>query len=241
MVVHVLTDPADLNVAIADAICAHAVRAVEARGRFFWVLSGGSTPRSLYKLLTTPQWRGRIEWSRVEFFWSDERAVPPDHADSNFRMVREILLDPLSIQSAHIHRMPAERANLDEAAADYELEINTCLGTTPDGAKVPFDLMLLGLGEDAHTASLFPNTRALLARDRLVVANKVPQTGAARLTMTAPCLNRSRAVFFMVSGAAKAQAVAETLGPPDPQRLPAQLLNPAVTEWFLDTFAASRL
>ncbi len=242
--VRVFPSQEQLDSALAGAVSALAARAIGERGRFVWVLSGGNTPRPLYRLLASPAWRARVDWPRVEFFWSDERAVPPDHPESNYRMVRETLLEPLRIAPERIHRMQGERADLDAAAVDYEREIAVCLSGGPGESDDLFDLILLGLGADAHTASLFPHARALDARDRAVVASEAPQLRSKRLTMTHPRLNRARNTFFLVCGASKASAVAAVMeGPRDPQRFPAQLIHSDAggIVWFMDAAAAAGL
>ncbi len=225
--------------------CAHLARhAIQARGRITMVLSGGSTPRRLYELLAAPPYRGQIDWTRVEFFWGDERAVPPDHKDSNFRMVKEALLQTLSIPATHIHRMPAERADRAAAAADYQTEIAHVFEVPADGAPPAFDLVLLGLGPDGHTASLFPHTVALKEVVRWVVPNHVPQLGTDRLTLTPVILNRAACIIFLAAGAEKAAALADVLeGPADTERLPAQLSRPETGRlvWLIDRAAAARL
>lgn len=201
-------------------------------------LGGGSTPQRLYEMLST-KYATRVDWSRVLFFWGDERAVPPTHADSNFRMAKNSLLDPLDISSRQIHRMEGERANLAEAARDYEDRLRATLS----GAPPVVDLVLLGMGADGHTASLFPGTEALEETERLVVANHVPQLSADRLTMTFPLLNAASHIMFVVIGEAKAAALAAVMeGPTHVRQLPSQGVTGAeVIEWWLDAAAASQL
>jgi 6-phosphogluconolactonase len=220
-----------------------AADAIAERGRFAVALSGGATPRRLYEVLAEPPLRSSVAWERVEFFWGDERAVPPAHPDSNYRMARLALLDPLAVDPARIHRLEGERADLDAAARDYEAEIARVLGGAP-GAPPAFDLVLLGLGRDAHTASLFPGTAALAEARRWVVAHFVPALGANRLTFTFPLLAAAAHVVFLVAGSDKALPVAEVLeGAHDPSRLPAQGVRPASGRlvWLLDRHAAGKL
>lgn len=239
--IHVAPTSVESNLAIAQAICTVATQAIREQGRFTWVLSGGSTPKALFELLVTSQWRNRLEWPLVEFFWGDERPVARDHPDSNFRMAREVLLDPLRIDASRIHRMQGDHPDLDAAATAYEDEITAVLGTGSENSPVPFDLVLLGLGDDGHTASLFPHSPALKVPGRAVVANAVPQLQTCRLTMTAARLNCAKAIFFLVQGPNKAHAAATILqGPRDPPRYPAQLIS-ASAEWFLDEAAAQNL
>ncbi len=218
--------------------------AIARRERASVALSGGSTPRLLFRRLAQRPLRDELDWSRVEFFWGDERAVPADHEESNYRMAREELLEKLASPPQRIHRMPAERPDLDRAARDYQAELARVFGVPERGQPPAFDLVLLGLGADAHTASLFPATDALDERERWVVANHVPKLAADRLTLTPVVLNRAAHVLFLVVGRDKASAVAEVLeGPRDPKRLPAQLVRPesGALTWLLDEAAASGL
>ena len=213
--------------------------AEQARGRFVVALSGGSTPRRLYELLAREPFRRQIPWASVEFFWGDERTVPPDHPDSNFRMAKEVLLAPLGISPARIHRIEAERPDRDAAARAYETELARVLGEPPR-----LDLVLLGLGADGHTASIFPQTPAVRERVRWVVAHHVPALGADRITLTAPIINQAACVVFLVAGAEKATAVARVLhGPREPDLLPAQLIAPEHGRllWLLEREAARLL
>ncbi len=197
----------------ARRIAAACQQAQDARGVFSWALSGGSTPRTTYRLLR----EARIDWSRVEIFWSDERAVPADSPHSNQRMAREALLDGVPIPSASIHPMQPDPADLDGAALAYEAEMRRVLG---EDARV--DLALLGLGDDAHTASLFPGTAALDEAERLVVANVAPVI-APRLTWTPRALRAARCILVLVVGASKRAALTRALQSPyDPKRVPIQ-------------------
>lgn len=208
------------------------------------VLSGGNTPAYLYRLLTNPRWRERVHWPRLSFFWSDERPVPPTHADSNFRMAWETLLAPLGVHGSQVHRMRGEANDLHAAAREYE-ETIACEFHTFLGATVPrFDFVLLGMGADGHTASLFPHTPALEERRRWVVANFVPELRSTRLTLTYPILNAARCVMFLVTGANKAQAVARVFDPRTPvEDCPARGVCPVDGKllWILDRAAASQL
>lgn len=189
------------------------------------VLSGGNTPPHLFASLTSPTWRGCVDWDRIDWFWGDERAVPPDHADSNYRMARETLFDPLGIDEAHIHRMPADASDLDRAAVGYEQLIRELVPAGADGVPV-FDLALLGVGEDGHTASLFPATPGLTESRRLVVAHAVASLGACRMTMTYPLLRAARQVLFLVMGRPKAGIMRRILSQPHDGGLPAAALRP---------------
>jgi 6-phosphogluconolactonase len=227
----------------ADECVRLAREAVAARGRFTFVLSGGSTPRRLFQLLSGPPWRNQVDWAKVEVFWGDERCVPPDDPESNYRMAHEALLTKVPISPDHVHRIQAERPDLDGAAGDYQAEIARVFGVPDTGAPPSFDLVLLGMGPCGHTASLFPHTAALKETTRWVVANHVPQKNTDRITMTTAILNRAAQVAFLVAGADKTPVLAEVLeGPADPDRLPSQLIRPSGTlTWFLDQAAAAKL
>jgi 6-phosphogluconolactonase len=238
-IIHRFTDTADLFRAAAQAVIDIGTAAIDARGRFIVALAGGSTPKGVYQLPAKPGFRDQFDWHRVEWFWGDDRTVAADHPDSNFRMADEALLTPLDIQPGRVHRMRGDADDLAAAAVEYAAEI----GDVFDGAPPQFDLILLGIGDDGHTASLFPCTAALDAGDAWVVANDVPQLETWRLTMTALLINRAHHVHFLVTGAGKAPRLVEILeGPADPQRLPSQSIAPAgKLEWFIDDAAGSLL
>jgi 6-phosphogluconolactonase len=242
--VEVHADSAALVTAAADRVRRAADEAVRARGRFTIALAGGSTPRRLYAALAEmPADPPAIRWRQVHVFWGDERTVPPDHADSNYRMAREAMLDRLAIPDDQIHRMKGEYLDTAHAAREYEHDLVECFGLTA-GDRPRFDLILLGMGPDGHTASLFPGTAALGERDRLVVSNHVPVFETDRLTLTVPAINAARAVVFLVEGASKAPMLHEVLeGPRDPNRLPSQLIAPAdgTLTWMVDAAAAANL
>jgi 6-phosphogluconolactonase len=236
----------------AEAVCRAAAKefvhlagvAIAVRGYLTVVLAGGSTPRRMYQLLAQAPFRPQIDWTKVLFFWGDERAVPPEHPDSNYHMARESFLRTLHIPDGHVHRMPAERTDHGAAARDYQDEIAVACGAAAQGQPPAFDLVLLGLGADGHTASLFPYTDVLQETGRWVVVHHVPQLAAYRMTLTPIILNRAACVIFLVAGSDKARTVASVLeGPDDPRGLPAQLIRPSSGQllWFLDNAAASRL
>ncbi|HET6577081.1 MAG TPA: 6-phosphogluconolactonase [Gemmatimonadales bacterium] len=230
---HVFADPAALALAGAARIAAAAAEAIAARGRFRLVLAGGDTPRQTYEVLTGPEFVARVDWPRVEFFWGDERCVPPDDPRSNYRMARESLLDRVPIVPENVHRIRGEE-DPARAALEYEERL---------GGLLP-DLVLLGLGVDGHTASLFPGLAAVRERDRRVVAEYVGTVEAWRVTMTPPLLNSARAVAFLVSGAGKAGPLRQVLqGGLPPDLLPARAIHPASgrLDWLLDAAAASGL
>jgi 6-phosphogluconolactonase len=234
--VNVYDNPEDLAQAAASEFAARAGEAIGERGRSAVVLAGGSTPRAMYGFLAR-DYRDRIDWNNVHVFFGDERGVPPDHDDSNYKMARESLLDHVPLGS--VHRMQGELPP-DEAAEAYEQELRDFFGP---GDLPRFDLILLGTGDDGHTASLFPETSALEVHDRWAVANPVPKLETTRITLTVPVINAARTVYFLVAGEGKAGPVAEILeGNPDPREYPASLIQPANgPTWMLDRAAASGL
>lgn len=232
----------ELAVAAAALFVQVAEEATHNRGRFTVALAGGSTPRPLYELLATPPYRDRIDWSVTHLFWGDERTVPPDHEDSNYRMVAKSLLAGIEIPWENVHRIEGERPPQD-AADVYEAMLREHFDLRV-GEYPRFDFVLLGLGSDGHTASLFPDLDELHERNRLVVAPYVPIFDAHRISLTVPVINAARTVCFLVSGAMKANAVHAVLeGEHDPSRWPAQYVQPHEGQlvWLLDEAAASRL
>ncbi len=228
----------------AEEFVLRANEAVEARGRFMVTLSGGSTPKRMFEMLADSPYRDQVAWPMVHVFWGDERSVPPDHRDSNYRLANEAMLARLPIPIAQIHRIEAERTDRDAAARDYQTTIAKAFGVDPNGEPPAFDLVLLGMGPDGHTASLFPETTALTETKRWVVVNFVPKFTTDRVTLTTPILNQAREVLFLVAGADKAQPLAEVLeGPADVARLPSQLIHPKTGKllWFIDRLAATKL
>jgi 6-phosphogluconolactonase len=183
-------------------------RAVDKSDRFIVVLAGGSTPRSLYRLLTETPYRERVPWHKSYFVFGDERCVPPDDETSNYRMVRETLFDPLEIPEVRVLRMKGEQVPA-EAARRYEVRLGDLF---LNRSNRHFDLVLLGVGPDGHTASLFPGTAAVEEKERWVAANHVPRLDAWRLTLTVPALCSARRIIFMATGEAKARAIAEGFG-----------------------------
>lgn len=230
--------------ALADAAAALFVQtasdSIAAQGRFTVALSGGSTPRTLHALLAAEPYRGRVAWPKVHVFWGDERAVPPEHPDSNYRMARETLLDHVPIPEAQVHRMHGDLE--PQVAADaYEA---TLRATFDEAAGDGFDLVFLGMGDDGHTLSLFPGTAAVGETRRLCVANHVDKLASWRITLTAPFVNRAKNVAFLVAGAKKAATLKRVLqGPRDVEALPAQLIAPVGGHlaWLVDEAAAADL
>ncbi len=228
----VLPDPAALAREATDRFVALARSAIAAQGRFTVALSGGSTPRALYEQLVTQP----IEWRHVHIFWGDERCVPPDHPDSNYGMAQRTLLSHIDIPAPNVHRLKGE---LDpaQAAQQYEAELRAILGTAPR-----FDLILLGMGTEGHTASLFPGTPALHEQRRWVVAQYVDKLQANRLTLTPPVINQAANVIFLIAGSDKAVALQSVWhGPHDPDHLPAQIVMPTTGRviWLVDQAAAA--
>ena len=233
-----------------DAVVQHAARTLEevlrdaGDRKVFIALSGGSTPVLLYRLLASPG--KRIPWERLEVFFGDERGVPPDHSDSNYRVAREELLSRVPIPPDQVHRMPASEPDLKAAALAYEAEIRRIVPDGPVGEPA-FDLVWLGMGDDGHTASLFPGSPALADTEDLVAANPVKGLPAPRMTFTLPLINNARKVQFLVTGSKKAPAVRQILGPPAEGTpivpLPAARVRPLYgeLEWILDREAARLL
>jgi 6-phosphogluconolactonase len=213
------------------------VRDAASSDRFALALAGGSTPRLLYRLLAT-EFRERVPWSRVHLFWSDERYVPRDHPDSNYRMVREALLDHVPIPDGNVYPAPTDLERPEDAAAQYEADLKEFFGTT----WPRFDWMLLGLGEDGHVASLFPGSKTLAEKERWVIAvNQSPKPPPLRLTFTFPVINHAAHIQFLVAGKGKRSAVRSTLeGARDPLRVPAQNVQPSdgSLTWWLDEESA---
>jgi 6-phosphogluconolactonase len=230
-----------LNHAVAEQFVRLTTEALVTRGRCAVALSGGSTPRSVYQLLAAPAFRSRVRWSDIHFFWGDERHVPPDHPDSNYRMAVEAMLSNVPVPPANVHRIRSELPDAAISAREYEGTIRECV----QGSPVPrFDLVHLGLGEDGHTASLFPGSAALEEQQRLCVSNWVTRLNAYRITMTLPVLNAARAVVFIAAGVGKSSIVQRVLRESaELSPLPAQLVRPSDGGlwWMLDQAAAGEL
>ncbi len=238
--VFVFDSPELVAEAAAQRFIKFAQESITRRGRFSVALAGGNTPRRVYELLASERFKGRVEWPKVHLFFGDERCVPPDHPDSNYRMANEALITHVPIPPANVHRMAGE-GEPSVSAALYETQMRQFFGnvTWPS-----FDLVFLGLGKDGHTASLFPKTKALTEEDRWVTANWVESLGVHRLTLTIPVLNHARRIIFLVTGSDKAKTLKDVLTlSKDPLRLPAQLVAPpeGTCEWLVDKAAASLL
>jgi 6-phosphogluconolactonase len=238
--IRIVKTAADLFEVAATEFANLAAEAVRARGRFCVALSGGSTPRSLYSLLASGAIPS-IPWDKIFFFWSDERHVPPDHPDSNYRMAREAMLSKVSVPAEHIFRIPGEEKDAAAAALAYEETLRKVFALRA-GEFPRFDLILLGLGTEGHTASLFPGSPALDETKRLVVANWVQKLNTDRITFTFPLLNHAAYVMFLVSGADKAEILEQILETPG-EELPAQRVHPDNGKlfWLEDHDAAAKL
>ena len=225
--IRVSSDLLALSQVAAVEFVDRAKSAIRSRGRFTVVLSGGSTPKTLYRLLAeTPEIKEALEWDKVHFFFSDERDVPSDHPDSNYRMVAEALFSKIAAPASNLHPILTQEGDAAHAAESYERALREFFRLAP-GAIPRFDLILLGMGAEGHTASLFPDSEALSESKKLVVAAWVPAVHAWRITLTPPVLNHAEAVVFLVSGAEKAEALKSVIeGDDAPLRFPAQAVKP---------------
>ena len=238
--VRVFPTPTALTQAAANLVLASAEEAVRERGRFVWGLSGGSTPEALYRMLAEPPYSTAMPWRATSVFWGDERWVPTDHPDSNQRMATAALFAHGPATKTNVIPVPTEDITPDQSAAAVEDALRGLFGDAPPRP----DLLLLGIGGDGHTASLFPGTSALEERERLFAANWVPQMDAWRITATLPLINASRRVVFLTQGRDKAEVVRLALHPADGEPpLPAALVAPddGTLIWMLDPHAASAL
>jgi 6-phosphogluconolactonase len=236
----VFADASEVARAAALRFVEIARESIAARGRFSVALAGGSTPKRIYELLAGDEFSDQLDWSKVHIFFGDERCVPPDDAESNYRMANESLLARVALPEQNVHRMRGE----GDAVANARLYEDELRGYF-DGQNWPqFDLVMLGMGDDGHTASLFPGTRALDVHTAWVTANWVEKFDTFRVTLTVPAINHARQVMFIITGASKAERLQEVLyGAHEPQRLPSQLIQPhaGALEWFLDEAAAKLL
>lgn len=225
-------DSVESNKIAAQKFVSIARKALENKNKFAVALAGGSTPKSLYNLLTTDEFRWQIDWRKVFFFFGDERNVLPDSDESNFRMANENLLKPLEIGAGNIFRWQTEIADAEKVAENYEQTIAAFFNLTKN--EFPrFDLILLGMGDDGHTASLFPFSKALHETKRIAVANFVEKFNTNRLTLTFPAINNASNVIFLVGDADKATALKEILkGASQPEKFPAQNVNPENGDLF---------
>lgn len=242
--IQIVPDAAALARAAAEIFIDAANQSIATTGRFTVALSGGTTPKALYTLLADdPELRARVPWPNIYFFFSDERPVPPDHADSNYRTANDAMLSKMRIPPDHLFRIQGECADPSEAADLYASDLRAFFSLA--GTQLPrFDLLMLGMGPDGHTASLFPGTDALKEEWRMAVANWIEKLHTHRITLTVPVLNHAALIMFLAHGTDKAPALKEVLeGPPDPMRLPSQLVRPIDGRllWLVDESAAALL
>jgi 6-phosphogluconolactonase len=241
--VRVYPNPGEVARAAARLFVDYAWQSIARYGKFCVALSGGSTPRLLFELLATPEFRGQVDWAKVQVFWGDERAVPPEHPESNYGMARRELLLRVPIPPANVHRMEAEKANIGRAADEYEEVLRKYLDLDDRGFP-RFHLIFLGMGADGHTASLFPGTRVTRQTSRLVSTPMVPKLHGRRMSLTLPVLDAALRVVFLVVGAEKAEtlrAVVENTAEPP---YPAQLVEPrenGLKLFLIDEAAAALL
>jgi 6-phosphogluconolactonase len=236
--VMIMRDSEAVSVEVTERFACAAVKSVARHGRFCAAIPGGSSPRRVFELLSSGEYSHLIPWDRTHIFFTDERCVPPDHTDSNYRQANELLLSKVSIPQGNVHRFMSEELP-DVAAEEYEIELRMAFGDIP-----ALDFVILGMGADTHTASLFPNSPALAVEDRLAVANYVEKLDAFRLTLTFPMLNSSAEVIVMAMEAEKASAVREALlGEHNPILHPIQGIKPAYGRllWVIDSAAAAEL
>jgi 6-phosphogluconolactonase len=242
--VRILADASSIAQTAAAEFLEAARQAVSEKGSFSVALAGGSTPKALYGLLATnPLLQAKVPWSKIQFFFGDERHVPPEDAESNFRMAEEAMLSKAPVDPRQVHRIKGEKRNAAQAAEEYEQDLRASFRL--EAGQFPrFDLVLLGMGPEGHTASLFPGTKALKEERRLVVSNWVGKFYTDRITFTPPVLNNASRVIFMVHGEEKAPALKAVLeGPYEPEQLPAQIIQPKQGKvlWLVDPSAASML
>jgi len=241
--VRILEDAAAIAKRAAEEFIKAANAAAKTKGSFSVALAGGSTPKALYALLAGDALRGQLPWDKMQLFFGDERHVEPTHPDSNFRMATEAMISKVPLKPEQVHRIKAENPDTAQAAREYEQDLRSHFHLA-DGEAPRFDLVLLGMGNEGHTLSLFPGTKALRDNGRLVVRNWVGKLLAERVTLTAPAVNSAALVMFMVAGADKALALKAVLeGPCEPEQLPAQLIDPKSGRllWLVDATAGGIL
>lgn len=237
--IYVFPDSLALQQAVAGAWVDLAREAIAARGKFCMALSGGSTPKALYQLMASAEYRTSVEWDKCHLFFGDERFVPSDHADSNYRMARLALFEQVELATANIHHVDTSLADPESCAQAYDEELRSVLPHDEQGRPV-FDLMLQGMGDDGHTASLFPGTSILTETNKIVAAAYVEKFNAWRISVTFPVINHARHVIFLISGKGKAEIIKKVLlDPVSEPILPVQMLSPhGQLDWYLDSDAA---
>jgi len=242
--IRILADGAAIAQRAAQQFLQAAADAVRERGSFTAALAGGSTPKTLYSLLANdPALRSQVPWDKIHLFFGDERHVGPGHPDSNFRMATEAMLSKAPLKAEQVTRIKGEYTDAEQAAQEYEQALRTYF-QLKDGEYPRFDLLLAGMGNEGHTLSLFPGTKALHPGARVVVRNWVGKLYTERITLTAPAASNAARIIFMVTGADKAPALKAVLeGPYEPEQLPAQLLQPKNGKllWLVDAAAGSML
>jgi 6-phosphogluconolactonase len=239
--INICRDLDDLAGRLGEKFLALSREAVARDGRFTVALSGGSTPRALYSLLATARFRDTVPWEKTQLFWGDERCVPHDNPESNFKMVNDALISGVPIPQANVHPTSGQDEDPAGSARRYEEEIKQFFELAA-GQFPAFDLILLGMGPDGHTASLFPDSAALEERRRIVVANFVEKFKSYRITLTLPAINQAQNVVFMVAGAEKSRMLSTVLQSPQAV-LPCQMIAPVAgtLQWFVDDAAAGAL
>jgi len=240
--IRVFDDLQQVAAASADEFVARAQRAIQHHGRFTVALSGGSTPKTMHTILAERSAKNPklVDWSRVHIFFGDERHVPPDHADSNYRMAKETLLSKVPIPAANVHRIQTENPDAAKAAEQYDRELVKVFQLNGEDQMPRLDLIFLGMGPDGHTASLFPGTTAVHELKKRVVANWVPKFNTWRVTFTRPVINQAECVLLMVAGKDKTEAFAEVMGQGSPDVYPVKYVQPTHGEliWLVDKVAA---
>jgi 6-phosphogluconolactonase len=242
--IQIVADVEAISRKAAEIIMGLMAETLNTKTPFSIALSGGSTPKSLFTLLADDvSLRTQVDCDKVHFFWGDERHVPPDHPDSNFRMANEVMLSKVEVPAENIHRVRAEEQDASKAAEEYEDELRTFFNLKP-GELPRFDCVLLGMGPDGHTASLFPGTEALREQKRLVVSNWVEKFRTHRITLTAPAINNADCIIFLVSGEEKAEVLREVLeGEKNTELFPSQLIKPSHGKllWLVAQSATTKL
>ncbi len=241
MTLRIFSDLNDLSSGATERILVLLKRAISERGEFHIALAGGTTPRQLYQRLGSPRFADHIPWDKIHLYFGDERSVPPDHPDSNYRMVQDSLISRVPFAKEHIHRIHGELPDLSQAARDYATTLQTNLPKSPCG-QVQFDLVLLGMGNDGHVASLFPDTPILQQYNALVDTVHVAKLDAWRISITFPVIDNARNIMILVSGDQKADIVRRVFSNTSSADLPVQMIKPkGQCEWYLDNAAAQLL
>jgi 6-phosphogluconolactonase len=232
----------DLCEKVTQEILGLSNKKIALQGQFSVVLSGGSTPKGIYQCMASPSYRNKFRWDKIHFFWGDERWVPPEDQRSNYRMVSEALLTKVNIPPENIHPIQTKDCNLQNSVSKYEEIIKNFFKLKKDEFPV-FDLILLGIGQDGHTSSLFPGNPSLMVKDRSVVSTSQEGIPEKRITLTLPAINHAAMIFFLISGNDKAEVVAEVLENKKKANYPAKQIKPdqGSVNWFLDQAAASSL